>query len=66
MSTTLYIIIARDADGKVYHRLGGGSSTAASPRVYDSRKKAEAQLPYCHGVKYSGVKMTAEIVEVEV
>lgn len=65
MSTTLYMIIAREGD-KIHYNLGGGSSTPPKPRVYNTRAKAEKYLPYFTGGYYNGAKYEAEIIEVEI
>lgn len=40
----LYMLIKREQSGSITYKLGGGSSTPAAPRVYASRRQAEAML----------------------
>lgn len=40
----LYMILQRKPDGAYEYRVGGGSSTPASPKVYDSLKRARAYV----------------------
>lgn len=40
----LYMVLHRSKDGTIDYRVGGGSSTPAIPRVYDSLPRAEQYI----------------------
>lgn len=65
--TTLYMLIAREGD-KVHYRLGGGSSSPAIARVYDTREKAERHSTKMYAMRgrYSTPQPPIEIIEVHI
>lgn len=40
-ATTVWLVVGIKDDGSVVTRLGGGSSSPATPRVYPTREQAE-------------------------
>ena len=40
----LYMVLQQRKDGTLEYRIGGGSSTPATPRVYDSLARARAYI----------------------
>lgn len=71
-STTVYMVVGILDEGGVQIKLGGGSSTPASARVYATRKQAERYWKdgqRCNSSKYAWNKppnMTIRIIEIDV
>ena len=61
----LYMVVAKK-DGETHWCIGGGSSTKASARVYDSRAKAEKGISLINLGYEKFSRSDLVIVEVEV
>lgn len=58
----LYMIVKKDGEGADKYRLGGGSSTAAIPRVYHSLPKAQNYLDWL-GDKFELLYIDTDVQE---